>query len=465
MFCHKCNNVDFVEITVCESCGTVSEQNVKEHFPSKLTPIKTLKPQNNNRKRGTTSMQKSSTQINLKPSPKSVLTKAKPQEPQEKTTATTEIHSKATSPTLVEFQHKDPQLPEWRLQLKNAVQKKYGLTSGDLESSKLETVTTVRTATAKEHLPTNGSNALKAEVIEEKQLNKFDNEFLAKALNRIERSRKKHYIPEPDKSPKNPETDEKPAKDYPFKIASRNDNPKPAKEEVSTKPVIQNKPKLVEKPKTSSNGSLYDTSELDPEFIPAKISSSFTKEREVQKTEPIKKETKIETTPAPKVAKENVVKKEVKVEPKVKEQEVVVEANEIDDLAPFSLRINAGIFDIIVSSFASLILLAPFVLLGGNWFSVAGIFAFLATNMIVMFIYMTTVIGIFGKTFGMHLFSLEMIDYESDEYPTFHQAAVSSSIYLLSLALGGLGFVTSFFDEDKRAVHDIVSKTLVVREI
>ena len=58
-----------------------------------------------------------------------------------------------------------------------------------------------------------------------------------------------------------------------------------------------------------------------------------------------------------------------------------------------------------------------------------------------------------------------MIDYFEDEYPSFHQSAVSSSIYLLSIALGGIGFVTSFFDEDKRAIHDIISGTIVVKEI
>lgn len=467
MFCQKCNNVDFIEVSVCESCGTISNKNISENFPIKLTPIKTKKaPNTNNRKRGTTSMQKPSTQINLKPSPKPILTKAKPQEPKEKTAPTTEIHSKATSPTLVEFQHNDPQMPEWRLQLKNAVQKKYGKTSDNLESGKLEKVSSVQTvtATAVTSMPTNGKNALKAEVIEEKQLNQLDNEYLTKALNRIERSRKKYYTPEPEKPVRVPQKDEKPAKDYPFKIASRNENPTPVKNKDTNKPVISKKPKLVAKPKTNSNNSLYDTSELDPEFIPAKISSSFEKTKTVQKTQTAKKDTNVETAPKPTDAKENIVKTELAVEKKVTE-DVTVETNEIDDLAPFSLRINAGIFDIIISSFASLILLAPFVLLGGNWFSVAGIFAFLATNMIVMFIYMTTVIGLFGKTFGMHLFSLEMIDYETDDYPTFHQSAVSSSIFLLSIALVGLGFVTVFFDEDKRAVHDLVSKTLVVKEI
>ncbi len=128
------------------------------------------------------------------------------------------------------------------------------------------------------------------------------------------------------------------------------------------------------------------------------------------------------------------------------------------------MRFNAGLFDLIIGSFSSLLLLSPFMLLGGNWISTAGFFAFVATCAIVMFIYLTTTIGLYGKTFGMRLFSLEVVDLEGEDYPTLHQAAVSSSVYLLSLALGGIGFLTLPFNEDRRAVHDLVSGTIVVKE-
>ena len=146
----------------------------------------------------------------------------------------------------------------------------------------------------------------------------------------------------------------------------------------------------------------------------------------------------------------------------VEAEEIEIEENE--DLAPFAMRFNAGLFDLIIGGFASLILLAPFILLGGEWFTTAGLFAFLATCSIVMFIYMTTAVGMFGKTFGMKMFSLEIIDIEENDYPTFHQAAVSAAVYLLSMALGGSGFLTVFFTDDKRAVHDIVSGTLIVKD-
>ena len=81
-----------------------------------------------------------------------------------------------------------------------------------------------------------------------------------------------------------------------------------------------------------------------------------------------------------------------------------------------------------------------------------------------MFIYLTTTVGLSGKTLGMKLFSLEIVDIEENAYPTFHQAAVSSAVYLLSLALGGLGFLTLLMNNEKRAAHDLLSGTIIVKE-
>jgi hypothetical protein len=64
----------------------------------------------------------------------------------------------------------------------------------------------------------------------------------------------------------------------------------------------------------------------------------------------------------------------------------------------------------------------------------------------------------------MKLFSLEIIDAEKNESPTLHQAAVNTSVYLLSLLFFGIGFLPAFFNEERRTVHDIISGTLLIRE-
>jgi uncharacterized RDD family membrane protein YckC len=129
------------------------------------------------------------------------------------------------------------------------------------------------------------------------------------------------------------------------------------------------------------------------------------------------------------------------------------------------MRFNSGLFDLIIGGFLSLFLLAPFMLTGGDWFSFTGLLAFLATCSIVMFIYLTTTIGFYGRTFGMRIFSLEVVDIDGENYPTLHQAAVSSAVYILSLVFGGVGFLPMLFNHEKRAAHDLVSGTMVVKEV
>ena len=202
-----------------------------------------------------------------------------------------------------------------------------------------------------------------------------------------------------------------------------------------------------------------DTNKLPPLPKPASIATSFERTIEPQTGE--------ENLPIREEISAKSVLPEITIIPQknddfIEAEEIEIEENE--DLAPFAMRFNAGLFDLIIGGFASLVLLAPFILLGGEWFTTAGLFAFLATCSIVLFIYMTTAVGMFGKTFGMKMFALEIIDIEENDYPTFHQAAVSAAVYLLSMALGGSGFLTVLFTDDKRAVHDIVSGTLIVKD-
>lgn len=137
---------------------------------------------------------------------------------------------------------------------------------------------------------------------------------------------------------------------------------------------------------------------------------------------------------------------------------------EIEDLAPITMRFNAGMFDLLVGAFSSLLLLSPFIASGGKWLTSTGILAFGVTLAIVMFVYMTASVGFTGRTLGMRIFCLEMIDVEENDYPSFHQAAVSSSLYLVSLALGGVGFATALLNPERRAIHDLLSGTIIVRE-
>ena len=353
--------------------------------------------------------------------------------------ATSSISTKLTSPTLVEFHTTSATIPEWRLQLKNTVRQRHERIQN---SSERLISSTVR----QPNLVTNGATALKIEPVEEdieSEIAQTDNPRLASALQRIKNSRQKFFVEE-EAATAPVSIPAKASKNYPFYIASKTND---ADVIASVNSTV--KPRLATSLRTETKD--LDTNKLPSLPTPAKVATSF------------------ENNPAVSIPQETKGKEEKSTEIEFTETEEILlaEENEVeenDDSAPFAMRFNAGLFDLIIGSFLSLILLAPFILMSEGWASTAGIFAFLVTCAVVMFIYLTTTISMHGKTFGMRLFSLELIDVEDEDYPTLHQAAVSSAVYLLSLAFGGIGFLTLPFNEEKRAVHDLVSGTILVRE-
>jgi uncharacterized RDD family membrane protein YckC len=383
-------------------------------------------------------------------------------------THTTEISTKETSQTLVEFPNKNANFPEWRLKLQNAIRERKDKTEPEVNPN---IQTRRRTVTS-------NANSFSVDVIENKTVEQTANPLLALALQRISKSRKLY---EETAERKSEPTVSQPsqmvikpvqAKTYQFAIPNQSVAALPETPPQQLKTVaVQSEPEeneFVEITKVTPRIVKFEENELLnaantptsmnqrtskieriktnrlPNLIPASISSSFG--RIFNRSE--------ETNQTPTVeikSLDNVVNE--------------LQPFEIEDVAPFAMRFNSAIFDLLIGGFLSLILLSPVMLLGGGWFSFEGLFGFLATCSIVMFIYLTTTIGLLGKTFGMRLFSLEMIDANDNEYPTFHQSAVSSSIYLLSLAFGGIGFLTMFMNDEKRAFHDLISKTIVVREL
>jgi uncharacterized RDD family membrane protein YckC len=358
---------------------------------------------------------------------------------------TSEFVTKPTSPTLVEFQNKNAVLPDWRLQLQNSVRRRNG--NGQTENT---TIAQARPAT----LVTNGATALKAEPIEQPAPVTSSNPMLEKALKRIEESRQKYSSEEtPNVAPAEPVRAQ--PRTYPYIVANKPLEAASKQADAQPAPNFIPKPKLAA-PLTEVKAEKFDTNKLPP--IPAKISSSFERRPvEMSLIEPETGISEIKSFQIKAAAQPDAIAYE---EPQNEEHAEVIE----DDRAPIALRFNAGLFDLIIGAFLSVVLLAPFMLSSGNLFTLQGLFAFLATCSIVMFIYLTTTIGTMGRTFGMRLFSLELVDIEENAYPTFHQAAVNSAGYLFSLALGGLGFVTLFLNHEKRAAHDLLSGTIVVRE-
>lgn len=417
MNCPVCNRENHADLSICPSCGAMINDTVREELEVKITPIS--KPKIMEKREILNIPKKQEPQINS--------VRVAPAKPE-----TREIPVKTTAPTLVEFQSKNSTLPEWRLQIQNAVRKRQDL---DFATTSSQPVAM-----------TSGANALKlqpqvqteTELTPAPQTVSHANPTLNAALQRIANSRRQFIVTEEVAlAPVEVVETPVPQKNYPFRIAAKEGEILPEPRPATVNQTI--KPRTATTLKTEAKK--FDTNKLPP--LPDEVSATFdihkTASDDLHKT----------------VADEEIQKTELKlVEPE----------EEIEDIAPFSMRFNAGLFDLIIGSFATLILLSPFMLKGG-WFTFGGFLGFLAVCAVVMFVYMTVSVGFYGRTLGMRLFSLEVVDIEGENYPTIHQAAVSSSLYLLSMVFGGAGFLTLPFNEEKRAVHDIASGTIVVKEI
>lgn len=428
---------------------------VREELQTKITPSARLPKIETPKYETPLETRPTETRPVLAPPPRPVILEklaAEHPAPTQKRVVTAGLSSPKTSPTLVEFQNKNTQIPEWRLQMQNAVRQRKGTTGDD--GGSVNAVSMPQT-----QLATHGATALKAEVVEQPvpmpEIENADPRLNA-ALRRIADSRRA-FSPEDAKAP----AVAKPApKSFPFNVVA----PTPNQPVRPPRPIES----AAVRPKPAMVTPLRMEKKLDTNKLP-RIETIIT-EKAVEITaapDPLIEET-ASTLPAMPVQTEFAEVKRIVINSKLDDPETdeyfEVEEEEIEDLAPFSMRFNAGVFDLIIGAVASMLVLSPFALTGGNWASGAGALTFAGTCAIIMFVYLTSSIGFFGKTLGMRLFSLELVDAEENEYPTLHQAAVSSSLYILSLVFGGLGFLTIFFNEEKRAMHDLLSGTIIVRE-
>jgi uncharacterized RDD family membrane protein YckC len=80
---------------------------------------------------------------------------------------------------------------------------------------------------------------------------------------------------------------------------------------------------------------------------------------------------------------------------------------------------------------------------------------------VVMFVYLTLMTALTGRTWAMRLFSLKVIDTKTRLIPTGGQSIGRSFIYLLSLATV-LGVLSALFSREGYTAHDRITRTAVV---
>ena len=131
--------------------------------------------------------------------------------------------------------------------------------------------------------------------------------------------------------------------------------------------------------------------------------------------------------------------------------------------APLFRRMISAVADLAIVCLFSSPVLALSELTNLEWRNPKMIGFAVATFMVVGFLYLTISIAFTGRTLGMKLFSLRVVDARTGLIPTGSQSAGRACVYMLSLASAGIAFMYAFVDSDKYTAHDRVTRTAVIR--
>jgi len=133
------------------------------------------------------------------------------------------------------------------------------------------------------------------------------------------------------------------------------------------------------------------------------------------------------------------------------------------DLPGLTRRFFSGIVDLLLIAIMVAPAVAAMYYSGSNWADPKTIGILSGIAAAVMFAYLTVCTAMTGRTLAMRMFRMRTIDLRTGLIPTGGQSITRAITYVFSLALLGLGIAYAVIDPDKRAVHDKLSKTIVIR--
>jgi len=131
--------------------------------------------------------------------------------------------------------------------------------------------------------------------------------------------------------------------------------------------------------------------------------------------------------------------------------------------APIFRRILSALTDLVVVGLLSSPILALTGLTNFDWRNPRLIGFAAGSFLVVGFLYLTVSVAFTGRTIGMKLFSLRVIDARTGLIPTGSQSAGRSLVYLLSLASAGVALIYLFINQENHTVHDRFTRTAVIR--
>ena len=129
-----------------------------------------------------------------------------------------------------------------------------------------------------------------------------------------------------------------------------------------------------------------------------------------------------------------------------------------------SQRLIAATIDLFIILLVSAMFWATSYTLGVDFSDQRIIYILSGTSFFTGLIYLTMMVFVAARTFGMMFVGTRVVNSNTFESPSFIQSLLRAASYFISVALVGLGFLWMFLDHEQRTLHDIVSGTLVVRD-
>jgi uncharacterized RDD family membrane protein YckC len=130
--------------------------------------------------------------------------------------------------------------------------------------------------------------------------------------------------------------------------------------------------------------------------------------------------------------------------------------------APALSRFIGALIDLLVVGLLWTPFAAAVELANLNWQDLRVVIAGAGVFPIVGFIYLTVSTALTGRTLGMRLLSLRVVDDRTGLIPTGSQSAGRGLLYLASLLTLGIGIFYALVDSEQRTAHDRLTHTAVI---
>lgn len=134
-----------------------------------------------------------------------------------------------------------------------------------------------------------------------------------------------------------------------------------------------------------------------------------------------------------------------------------------NDIPGLTRRFFAGLVDLLLIALMVSPAGAAIYYSGANWADPRVIGLMSGITAVTMFAYLTICTAMTGRTLAMRMFKMRTIDLRTGLIPSGGQSITRALTFVFSFALLGLGIAYALIDPDKRAVHDRLSKTIVIR--